>query len=283
MVPAVVVTGVSTGIGKATAEVLLARGFQVFGSVRSAVAADAAQKALGSRFVPLVFDVTDEAAIARAAGLVKKTLGSEPLAGLVNNAGIAVGGPLQMVRVEDFRRQLEVNLVGPLLVTQAFLPLLGAEKGFQGKPGRIVNISSVGGKVSVPFLGPYGISKHGLEAFSDSLRRELQLFGIDVIVVGPGAVATPIWDKAEAADSGPLAGTVYDGPVRKFQDYFIADGRKGLPPEAIGKVVWKALTLEKPKARYAVVPNWLGSVIPLLLPKRALDRILARNLGLRRG
>ena len=277
----VVVTGVSTGIGRGIAQVLAKSGFRVFGSVRKSADAEALKQELGDRFEPLVFDVTDEAAIAAAAAEVRQRLAGARLDGLVNNAGVAINGPLVFQPPEDFRKQIEVNLVGPFLVTQAFAPLLGVDPALSGVPGRIVNISSVGGKFAAPFIGAYAASKHAIEGYSESLRRELLLFGIDVIIVGPGAVVTPIWDKAEAVGLGPYAGTPYAGPMQRFSDYFLAQGRKGLPPERIGEVMLTALTTAKPKVRYAVVPgalmNW---VIPRLLPKRMLDRTIGKNVGL---
>ena len=278
----VVVTGASTGIGWGIVKVLVARGFHVYGTVRKAMDADRLQAAFSSSVTPLLMDVTDEAAVAEAAGLVSKQLAGGTLAGLVNNAGIVVAGPLIHLPLDELRRQLEVNLVGPLLVTQAFAPLLGTDRKRQGKRGRIVNISSVGGRIAVPFIGPYAASKHGLEALSDSLRRELMLFGIDVVVIGPGSVVTPIWDKAESTDLSRYDGTEYGPMLQPFRDYVIAEGRKGLPPERIGLAVHRALTVRKPRARYAVVPQRLRNwTIPLLLPKRALDRLIGKQLGLR--
>ncbi|MBA4210573.1 MAG: oxidoreductase, partial [Parvibaculum sp.] len=196
----VVVTGVSTGIGNAAARVLAKKGFRVFGSVRKEADAAALKKDLGESFVPLVFDVTDEAGVARAAAEVRAALGGEKLAGLVNNAGIAVSGPLIDLDPDEFRKQMEVNVTGPFLVTQAFAPLLGTDRALKGEPGRIVNISSVAGIRAMPFLGPYAASKFALEGFSEALRRELMMFGIDVVVIGPGPVKTAIWDKAEEID-----------------------------------------------------------------------------------
>jgi len=277
----VVVTGVSTGIGQGIARVLARSGFLVFGSTRRSADAQALKQELGENFAPLVFDVTDEAAIAAAAGEVRQRLAGARLDGLVNNAGIAISGPLVFQPPDDFRQQIEVNLIGPFLVTQAFAPLLGMDASLSGAPGRIVNISSVGGKFAAPFIGAYAASKHGLEGYSESLRRELQLFGIDVIIIGPGAVKSAIWDKAEAAGLGPYGDTPYAGPMQRFSDYFLAQGRKGFPPERIGEVVLTALTAAQPRVRYAVVPgalmNW---VIPRLLPKRMVDRTIGKNIGL---
>jgi NAD(P)-dependent dehydrogenase (short-subunit alcohol dehydrogenase family) len=276
----VVVTGVSTGIGWGITKVLIGHGFRVFGSVRKPQDAERLSKEFGGNFVPLLFDVTDETAVHTAAEQVRQQLNGKTLLGLVNNAGIAVPGPLMLLSAEDFRHQLEVNLVSVLIVTKAFLPLLGSDRSLQGKPGRIINISSVGGKAGGPFVGAYSASKHGLEGFSESLRRELMLYGIDVIIVGPGSVATPIWDKAEQLDLSTFANTEYGESVRRVQEYMIQNGRNGYPPEKVGEVVWQALTTPKPRVRYAVIPgSSFGRILQSLLPKRMVDRIIARNLG----
>ncbi len=277
----VVVTGVSTGIGHGTAKVLAGKGFHVFGSVRKPEDADRLKKELGDRFTPLLFDVTDEAAVRRGAETVRAALGGETLAGLVNNAGIAVSGPLIELDPDDFRKQMEVNVTGPLLVTQAFVPLLGADRALTGKPGRIVNISSISGIRAMPFLGPYAASKFALEGFSEALRRELMLFGIDVIVIGPGPVRTAIWDKVEEVDTLRYGNSPYLPIMQNFQNVFIEQGRKGLAAGTLGKLVAKALTTPRPKARYSAVK---GSVVEKAVmafaPSRILDKIIGRTLGL---
>ena len=276
----VVVTGVSTGIGWGITKVMTQRGFRVFGSVRKSQDAERLSKEFGEKFVPLFFDVTDEAAVQAAAQQVREQLNGETLFGLVNNAGIAVAGPLLHLPTDDFRHQLEVNLVSVLIVSKAFIPLLGGDRSRRGKPGRIINISSVGGKSGGPFLGAYSASKHGLEGFSESLRRELMLYGIDVIIVGPGSVATPIWDKAEQFDISMYSNTDYIEAARRVQEYMIQNGRKGYPPEKVGDVVLHALTTSSPRVRYAVIPgSSFSRIIQMLLPKRMVDRIIARNLG----
>ena len=276
----VVVTGVSTGIGWGITKILIQRGVRVFGSVRKVQDAERLAKEFGTGFVPLIFDVTDEAAVQAAAQQVHDQLGGETLSGLVNNAGIAVPAPLLHQSTEDFRYQLEVNLVSVLIVTKAFVPLLGSDRSLRGKPGRIINISSVAGKRGSPFLGAYVTSKHGLEGFSESLRRELMLYGIDVIIVGPGPVATPIWDKAEVGDYSKYDSTDYAEAGRRIRHYMIRDGRKGYPPEKVGEVVWHALTTPWPRVRYAVIPrrSW-RRIIQMFLPKRLVDRMIAKNLG----
>ena len=276
----VVVTGVSTGIGWGITKVLIEHGIRVFGSVRKARDAERLSQEFGERFLPLLFDVTDEASVQAAARQVRKQLRGETLMGLVNNAGIAVPGALMHLPIDDFRHQLDVNLAGVLIATQAFVPLLGTDRSLQGEPGRIINISSISGKIGFPFIGAYAASKHGLEGFSETLRRELMLYGIDVIIIGPGSVATPIWDKAEQVDLSRYADTEYMESARHVQEYMIRNGRKGFPPEKVGEVVWHALRTRRPRVRYAVVPgNFLGRLIPMLLPKRWIDRIIARNLG----
>ncbi len=276
----VVITGTSTGIGWGAAKILLGRGFRVFGSLRKPADAQRLKAEFGDDFVPLLFDVTDEAAVYAAAAKVRAALAGETLAGLVNNAGVAVPGPLLEVPIEEFRRQFEVNLIGVVTVTQAFAPLLGTDAELHGKPGRIVNISSVGGRTATPFVGPYNASKFALEGLSESLRRELLLFGIDVIVVGPGAVVTAIWDKAEKADLTPYLDTPYGPALQRLRDYMLDAGKKGLPAERLGEVIAHALTAPRPKTRYAVTPQPLQDLLARTLPKRMLDRMIGRQLGL---
>jgi len=279
----VVVTGASTGIGFATARVLVDRGVTVFGSVRRPVDADRVRAELGDRFVPLVFDVTDEAAIRAAVPVVADRLNGATLWGLVNNAGIAMGGPLIHQPLDEVRRHLEVNLVGAIATVQAFAPLLGTDRRRTGNPGRIVNISSVAGRISAPFLGAYAASKRALEGMSHSLRRELMMFGIDVIIINPGSVVTPIWDKAEVADASRYATTEYAPLLSRFLTAALRGGRGGLPPEAIAEVVWKALSARRPRTFYPVVPRRLKNwTIPLALPARLIDRLVARRLGMHR-
>jgi NAD(P)-dependent dehydrogenase (short-subunit alcohol dehydrogenase family) len=276
----IVVTGVSTGIGWGITKVLIQHGFRVFGSVRKTQDAERLSREFGEQFVPLLFDVTDEAAVQSAAQHVREQLRGETLLGLVNNAGIAAPGPLIHLPTEDFRYQLEVNLVSVLIVTKAFVPLLGVDRSLHGQPGRIINMSSVSGKSAFPFVGAYAASKHGLEGFSETLRRELMLYGIDVIVVGPGPIATPIWDKAEQADISLYANTDYVEPARRAQEYMIRSGRSGLPPEKVGEIVWHALTSRRPRVRYTVArDSFLRQWIQSILPKRLIDRIVARALG----
>ena len=275
----VVVTGASTGIGFATARVLIARGAHVLGSVRRTTDASRLRAELGEGFTPLVFDVTDEAAVRAAVPLVSERLDGSTLWGLVNNAGIAVGGPLIYQPLDEIRRHLEINVLGAIAAVQAFAPLLGADRTRKGEPGRVVNISSVAGRISAPFLGAYAASKRALEGMSHSLRRELMPFGIDVVIINPGSVATPIWDKAEATDASRYAHTEYAPLLSRFLAMALRSGRSGLPPEVVGEVVWKALSARRPRTFYAVVPRHLMNwTIPLALPARIVDHLIARRL-----
>jgi len=277
----VVITGVSTGIGHASVKVLLSRGFRVFGSVRSRADADRLQREFGEAFIPLLFDVTDEAAVQAEAEKVSQYLKTDTLDGLVNNAGIEVAGPLPHLSTDQFRHQLEVNLLGPFIVTKAFLPLLGADPARKGNPGRIVNISSSSGKIAGPFTGAYAASKFGLEGFSESLRRELILFGIDVIIIGPGAIVTPIWQKSDTGLTERFRETPFVEALAKFEQYAAKEGASGFPAEVIGRAVWHALTTAEPKVRYAIVPNRLPNwIIPRLMPMRILDKLVAKFMGI---
>jgi len=276
----VVITGTSTGIGWGTAKVLIGAGLRVFGSVRRKADAARLSSEFGDRFVPLLFDVTDEPGVKAAAAAVRTALAGETLAGLVNNAGVAVAGPLLSLPLAEFRRQIDINLIGVVATTQAFAPLLGVEPGLKGDPGRIVNISSVGGRVGTPFLAPYSASKFAIEGLSECLRRELLPFGIDVIVVGPGAVATPIWTKAEQLDITPYRDTPYGPPLERLRTYMLALGKEGLPAERIGETVLNALTAARPRVRYAASPQPLQDWIARQLPKRMVDRIIGGRLGL---
>ena len=276
----VVVTGVSTGIGWGAVKVLVGKGFHVFGSVRKQVDADRLKAEFGDAFTPLIFDVTDEAAVRAGAREVEQALGGATLAGLVNNAGVAVAGPLLYLPLDEWKKQLDVNLTGVVIATQAFAPLLGAGGTRVSAPGRIVNISSVGGRNANPFMAPYCTTKFGLEGLSESLRRELLPFGVDVVVVAPGAVATPIWDKADETDTARYANTAYAPALERLRQYMLSVGKAGLPPEKIGEVIATALTAPSPKTRYVVSPSPMQVLMTEVLPKRTMDRIVGKRLGL---
>jgi len=276
----VVITGASTGIGWASAKLLLERGFRVFGSVRKQADAERLRGEFGANFTPLLFDVTDEAAVTAAAREVRAALNGETLAGLVNNAGIAVAGPVLELAVDEFRHQMEVNVIGPIIATQAFGPLLGSDPSLKGPKGRIVMISSVAGKNGNPLSAPYSASKHAIEGLSESLRRELMLFGIDVVVVAPGAVKTPIWSKAEEVDISRYRNSPYFPALQKVRAFMLRLGETGLPAEKIAAAVAEALTTAQPRVRYQLTPDPMRHLITALLPKRTVDRIIAKRLDL---
>jgi NAD(P)-dependent dehydrogenase (short-subunit alcohol dehydrogenase family) len=276
----VVITGASTGIGWATAKLLLDRGYRVFGSVRKPADAERLRGEFGANFTPVIFDVTDEAAVLAAAREVRDALNGETLAGLVNNAGIAVAGPVLELAADEFRRQMEVNVIGPIIATQAFGPLLGSDPSLKGPKGRVVMISSVSGKNGTPMTAAYAASKHAIEGLSESLRRELMLFGIDVIIIAPGAVKTPIWSKAEEVDISGYKNSPFFPALQKIRAYMLQLGATGLPAEKIAEKIFGALTLANPKVRYSIVPDPIQVLVAALLPKRTVDRIIAKRLGL---
>ncbi|MFT4747974.1 MAG: NAD(P)-dependent dehydrogenase (short-subunit alcohol dehydrogenase family) [Congregibacter sp.] len=277
----VVLTGASSGIGRGCVKVLIQKGFHVFGSVRKQADADSLLKEFGDKVTPLIFEATDVAAVKEAADKVKSIVGDTILSGLVNNAGVAVTGPMMHMPIDEFRYQMEVNTVGPIITIQAFLPLLGAVNPPIENPGRIINITSMAGVRAAPFFGPYSASKHALEAISGSLRQELMLYGVDVIIIGPGAVATPIWNKAKQVDNSQYDNTDYKQSYKKMNDFMSAMGPQGIPVEKVGELVHHTITTDKPKVRYAIAPNMLTDwIIPQNLPKRVLDKIIAGKVGL---
>jgi NAD(P)-dependent dehydrogenase (short-subunit alcohol dehydrogenase family) len=276
----VVITGASTGVGWATAKLLLDRGHRVFGSVRKQADVDRLKTELGPNFLPLLFDVTDEAAVLAAAREVRAVLGGGTLAGLVNNAGIGVTGPVLELPPDQFRRQMEVNLIGPIIATQAFGPLLGCDPTLKGPKGRIVMISSVGGKIGFPLLSAYSASKHAIEGLSESLRREMMLFGIDVIVVAPAAVKTPIWGKADGVDIAAYRNSPYFPSLENICKFMLNLSENGLAPEKIAERIAEALTSTSPKVRYSIAPDPMRQLMISVLPKRTVDNIFAKRLGL---
>ncbi|UFH54284.1 SDR family NAD(P)-dependent oxidoreductase [Spirosoma sp. KNUC1025] len=276
----ILITGVSTGIGYGAAKSFLRRGYVVFGSVRNKTDADRLQAEFGDQFTPLLFDVTDAEAVQAAADQLAERLNGSGLGGLVNNAGVAFGGPLQYQPLQTIRYHFEVNVLGLLQVTQAFLPLLGARDGHPVQPGRILNISSVNGQIAIPFMGAYVGSKHALEGLSHSLRRELAVFGIKVVIVGPGAVKTPIWGKG--VDISPYANTRYYPAMQWFLKQVSVSEANGFSVDYIGERIADIYETKHPRVRYTLVPNLLMSwILPRLLPARLLDWILGRMSGLK--
>lgn len=277
-----VVTGVSTGIGRAIATTLVGAGWRVFGSVRKEKDGAEASTALGAAFTPLIFDVTDEAAIRREATKVETALGGRTLDALINNAGVAVAGPVAYLDLDDLKYQMDINVYGPIRVTQTFLPMLGADHSRTGVPGRIINMSSVAGKFASPFMSPYAMSKHALEALSESLRRELVPHGIDVIMIGPGAIRTPIWSKADDLDIERYKNTEYFADLARLKTVMQTLGEEGLEAAEVGKLVLEILTAVEPKTRYAILKDKFAMwTLPNLLPKRMVDKAVAKRFGMK--
>ncbi len=269
-----VITGASTGIGAACATHLRGLGFRIFGGVRKP---EDAERLRSAGAEPLTIDVTDADSIRSAAS----QLGDAPLAGLVNNAGVAVAGPVEFVPIEELRHQLEVNVIGQVAVTQAFLPALRRARG------RVVNIGSIGGRVALPLLSPYAASKFALEAITDSLRRELRPWGMHVSIVEPGAVATPIWDKSRAANEEvasrmpPESLELYGKLIDRIRTETIGLGETGTPPIKVAEAVAHALTASRPKTRYLVGSEAKSRArAAALLPDRVFDALIARTLGI---
>lgn len=274
----VLITGVSSGIGKGIAKSFVNKGYKVFGSVRNQADADGLVKELGSCYYPLIFDVTKRAEIDAARAMVESELNGLLLGCLINNAGISVAGPLMYQPIEEIKNHFDINVLGVLNVTQSFLPLLGASSNRQSKPGRIINISSVGGKIAGPFIGAYHGTKFALEGISHTLRRELLLYGIDVIVVGPGSVNTPIWDKGTG--TGAYKNTDYYNALNNYLKSFIEAGKKGYSADYVGEKVVEIFEKKKPNTHYALVQNRFQNwIIPRSLPDKVLDKIIGKSLG----
>tara|TARA_Y100000817_G_scaffold312623_1_gene306907 strand:- start:376 stop:1230 length:855 start_codon:yes stop_codon:yes gene_type:complete len=278
----IVITGVSTGIGYSATKILIENGYRVFGSVRKQQDSDQLKEEFGENFHPLVFDVRDEVAIKDAASIVENIVGGDGIDCLINNSGIALGGPSLHLPTEVFKEQFEVNLFGVVSVTNIFSKLLGAYKGSLHS-GKIIMISSVSGKRSYPFVGPYTASKHALEGYSDALRRELMLYDIDVILVEPGPIKTAIWDKAPSPDDNPFLGTDYEDSLRIFYKQVVEKGKQGLESDSVGRLIKKIIELRKPKTRYVISANKLRDYyLPGLLSDRLFDKIFAKVLKLRK-
>lgn len=274
---AVLITGAAKGIGRACA-LRLAQRFRVYAGVRAPSAGESLRAEAGANLTPVQLDVTDQGAIASAAAFMRSDLGSGKLIGVVNNAGIAIAGPLEFLPIAELRRQLEVNVIGQIAVTQAMLPLLRAARG------RVVNIGSIAGKSALPIMGPYAASKFALEALTDSLRVELMPAGVDVIIIEPGVIATPIWQTSIAAadrvldEMPPEAFEYYGMLFEKMRAMVSGNDSRGLAPDAVARVVEHALTARKPKTRYMIGRDAKVRSLMRHLPDRWRDRIIANRL-----
>ena len=272
----VLITGASTGIGYGAAKEFIRRGYTVFGSVRKQEDADRVKSELGGGFLPLLFDVTDAAAVDRAVTEVQGQCNGQGLGGLINNAGISVLGPVELLSVEQIAHNFEVNVFGLLRVTKAFLPLLGAQEDHPSAPGRILNISSVAGKLAGPYMASYAGAKHALEGISHAMRLEFMRYGITVIIIGPGAIQTPIWDKGSLQR---FEGTSYYDSLARFFGKALAAGKEGMPLEECSRQIEDIFEAEKPRIRYAIVQNkFFKWTLPMLLPQRAMDNYFKKMM-----
>jgi NAD(P)-dependent dehydrogenase (short-subunit alcohol dehydrogenase family) len=277
-----VITGASTGIGRACAIGLAERGFRVFAGIRAAADGERLLRDVPAGLTPVRIDVTDRQSIAAAAGTVGEAIGEGGLAGLVNNAGIVVAGPLEVLPVEALREQFEVNVIGQITVTQAFLPLL------RRRPGRIVLMGSVAGRFAPPYLGPYAASKHALEALSDALRLELRGFGIFVSIIEPGNTETPIWSKSAAAcerlaeETPPELTSLYERDMAIFRDVAARRARGAVPVEHVIRAVVHALCAPRPRTRYPIGARVRARIALFkFLPDRLRDWLVRKAMGLR--
>ncbi|MBW2314100.1 MAG: SDR family oxidoreductase [Deltaproteobacteria bacterium] len=277
---AVVVTGCSTGIGRTCAVELVKQGYHVFGSVRSEADAESLREAAGEGLTPLRMDVTDDGDVLRCAAQVKEALGdSGRLVGIVNNAGIAVYGPLELLPLDTVRRQFEINVLGYLAVTKAFIPLLRRDAG------RVVMIGSSSAFLTPPFLGPYASSKCALESISDALRRELAPWRIEVVVMQPGAVITPLWDKSIDQGDSWFDGVaeaergLYEQGYGAMRKTFRDKSGRGIPVEKLARRVADVLAMKSPRTRYRMGTDSFGYLLMSKLPDKMVDAMLAMSLG----
>ena len=278
------VTGASTGIGRATALRLDADDWRVFAGVRRDTDAEALREAGSDRLTPVMLDVTDPAQIATAAERIGAALDGAGLDGLVNNAGVAIPSPLEAMPIEDFRRQVEINLTGQVAVTQAFLPLV---RGGANGAGRIVFISSIGGRIAFPFTGAYHAAKFGIEAVGDTFRQELRPWGISVSIVEPGSIDTPIWSRGErAADevgkrASPERDALYGRAIERYRKLMRDTAERGIPPEKVAQAIEHALTASRPRSRYLVgLDAKVQARAKMVIPAPVWDRIVARMMNL---
>lgn len=271
----IVITGASKGIGRATAIHLAQKGFRVFAGVRKPADGEALKQAAGNNLIPIIIDVVKEDTIIAAAQQVQQAVGSDGLYGLVNNAGVAVAAPLEFLPLEELREQLEINVIGQLAVTQAFLPLIRQAKG------RIVNITSIAGIISGSMVGAYHASKFALEAMTDTLRQELLPWGIEVVAIEPGQIATPIWDTSTAKANAIMErvdnriNDLYGASIEKVRATAQEASKTGLAPEKVAEVITTALTAPRPKTRYLVGRDAkIAGRIIARLPDRLRDRLM---------
>ena len=281
---AVVITGTSTGVGRATALLLDKQGYRVFAGVRQEKDAESLKQSASGNLTPILLDITNAEQIQEAREIVWRAIGDRELVGLVNNAGIAVDGPLEFIAIANLRRQFEVDVIGQIAVTQAFLPMLRKAKG------RIINMSSEAGIAALPFFSALSASKFALEALTDSLRMELKPWGIEVVSILPGPINTEVSDKVQAnyhktlANMSPSAKVLYGNNHKSFMEKVVEYNRKGMPPERVAGAILEALEASKPKRHYFVGLNKLFLICHKLLPHRVFYNIsyaiMQKDMGL---
>lgn len=274
----ILITGVSSGIGHGTLSYFVKKGFHVYGSVRNSKDANKLKKIFRENFTPLIFDITKEAQVKKAASIVKKDLKNSNLLALVNNAGVAISGPILLQKVKDFEKQININLNGAFRVLKFFAPLCGAEKNNNSKKGVIFNISSISGKIGMPGVGAYTASKFGLEGLSHSLRRELIRYGVDVVIIGPGPIKSEIFDKIDKKFLETLKKSDYAKVAKNIPKRMKNAKKIAFPPEEVGKLIFNALHDPNRKTRYTITPNKLMYwTLPMLITDRMLDKMVTKR------
>ena len=291
----VLITGASTGIGRVSTFHLAHSGYHVFAGVRrdedaQSIIDEAQQKNVLQKVTPVLLDICKPDQVEACHSLVKASMAQaniKYMKALVNNAGIALGGPLLELPLDTLRTQFEVNVVGQLAMIQTFAPLLGPINDQSNiasslpLAGKVIQISSISGVRSMPFLGPYSASKFALEGLSDALRMELLPYGIDVVIIQPGPIKTAIWDKAPTPDHSPYQNSPYFNALRKFYTFFVEGGKEGLDAIEIAKIIKKSIEKKKAAARYVKTQGLLLRYwLPKLLPTRTFDKKIGDLLGL---
>ena len=277
----IVITGTSTGIGYACSKHFIEQGYKVFGSVRNNNDADRISNELGTNFIPLIFDVTDETAVKESVKVVENHIGNQKLSGLINNAGLGVMGTIQSLTAEQFKYQFDVNVLGVFHCCQAYLDLLGADKNRKGDPGKIINISSISGEIGMPFMSAYNMSKFGLEGFSEGIRRELLMYGIDVVVIAPGPIKTPIWKKINQKEEVKrYDNSVFKESLARAMKMTEKMEQVGFEPIVIAERALSVIKNSKNNTRYRIDPTRMQNILLQLFPKRIADRMIAKRMNI---
>ena len=276
----IMITGISTGIGRGTLDYFVSRGFHVYGSVRSTKDANRLKRIYKDKLTTIIFDVTKLAQLKKAAAFIKKDLNDSNLLALVNNAGTSFPGPLLRQSVKDFEKQIDINLNGAFRVIKYFAPLCGAEKNNNYKKGVIFNISSLSGKIGMPGLGAYTASKHGLEGLSQSLRRELLRYGVDVVIIGPGPIKSEIFNKVDKKFLESLKKSDYAKAAKLIPKRNKNALKIAFPAIEVGKLIFNALHNPNRKTRYTITPNkMMYWTVPMTISDRMLDRMIQKRSG----